>query len=83
MARAYATFANGGYLVEPNIVKEVRNLAGETIYKARYPVVCPECPQPETAPSSDRRGDARGSSHQSGRADSGASRASTKATLSS
>ncbi len=50
MARAYATFANGGYLVEPNIVKEVRNLSGETIYKARYPVVCPECPQPENPP---------------------------------
>ena len=46
MARAYATFANGGYLVEPNIVKEVKNMAGEVIYKANYPVVCKECPQP-------------------------------------
>ncbi len=47
MARAYATFANGGYLIEPNILKEVRNMSGETIYKARYPEVCAECPQPD------------------------------------
>ena len=45
MVRAYATFANGGYLVEPNILKEVRNMSGETIYKARYPEVCAECPR--------------------------------------
>ena len=47
MVRAYATFANGGYLVVPNIVAEVRNMAGETIYQAHYPVVCPTCPAPE------------------------------------
>jgi penicillin-binding protein 1A len=44
MARAYATFANGGYLIDPNILTEVKNIAGESIYKPRYPVVCPECP---------------------------------------
>ncbi len=54
MVRAYATFANGGYLVDPNILKEVRNLAGETIYKARYPEVCAECPQPATPPAEDQ-----------------------------
>jgi penicillin-binding protein 1A len=43
MARAYATFANGGYLVDPNILKEVRNMSGETIYTASYPVVCDPC----------------------------------------
>jgi penicillin-binding protein 1A len=47
MARAYATFANGGYLVDPNIVKEVKTMAGETIYKPNYPVVCRDCPTPE------------------------------------
>ncbi len=46
MVRAYATFANGGYLVDPNILKEVRNMTGETIYKPRYPVVCSDCPAP-------------------------------------
>jgi penicillin-binding protein 1A len=44
MARAYATFANGGYLVDPNILVEVRTMSGETIYKPTYPVVCPDCP---------------------------------------
>src|SRR4029453_17262163 len=38
MARAYATFANGGYLVDPNILVEVRTMSGETIYKPAYPV---------------------------------------------
>ena len=53
MARAYATFANGGYLVVPNIVAEVRNISGKSIYKAHYPVVCPTCPPPQTPPPSD------------------------------
>ncbi len=48
MARGYATFANGGYLVEPNILREVKNLAGKTIYSANFPVVCDDCqPPPE------------------------------------
>ena len=47
MARAYATFANGGYLVDPNILKEVHNISGETIYTARYPIVCDSCPAPD------------------------------------
>jgi penicillin-binding protein 1A len=43
MARAYATFANGGFLVDPNILKEVRTMSGESIYKPTYPVVCEDC----------------------------------------
>jgi penicillin-binding protein 1A len=43
MARAYATFANGGYLVDPNILEEVRTMSGETIYKPTYPAVCEDC----------------------------------------
>jgi penicillin-binding protein 1A len=49
MVRAYATFANGGYLVDPNIVSEVRDMAGTTIYQPHYPVVCPACPEPDAA----------------------------------
>jgi penicillin-binding protein 1A len=56
MARAYATFANGGYLVEPNIVKEVKNMAGEVIYKANYPVVCRDCPPPAPTPITNENG---------------------------
>ncbi len=50
MARAFSTFANGGYLVEPNIVKEVKTMAGEVIYKPNYPVVCSDCTQPAATP---------------------------------
>jgi penicillin-binding protein 1A len=53
MARAYATFANGGFLVDPNILQEVRTMEGETIYKPRYPVACEDCPAPVAAVDDD------------------------------
>jgi penicillin-binding protein 1A len=43
MARAYATFANGGYLVDPHILTEVRDMTGTVIFKPNYPVVCDSC----------------------------------------
>jgi penicillin-binding protein 1A len=43
MAVAYAVFANGGYLIEPNILKEVRALSGELLFQANHPVVCRTC----------------------------------------
>ena len=43
MAKAYAVLANGGFLIEPHIIKTVSNLDGETVLKARHPVVCAEC----------------------------------------
>ena len=43
MATAYAVFATGGYLVEPNIVTQVRSLDGEVIMRARHPQVCKPC----------------------------------------
>lgn len=48
MAVAYAVFANGGFLIEPNVLKLVRTQSGETLYEPNYPVVCPTC---EEAPS--------------------------------
>ncbi len=36
MARAYAVAANGGYLVTPHLIKEVRNTKGEVIYTADF-----------------------------------------------
>jgi penicillin-binding protein 1A len=44
MAVAYSIFANGGYRIEPHIVDEVRDLAGNRIIKANHPVVCETCP---------------------------------------
>ncbi|MEM7096633.1 MAG: PBP1A family penicillin-binding protein [Pseudomonadota bacterium] len=41
MARAYAVFANGGYLIDPHIVASIRTNNGETIYEAAPAAVPP------------------------------------------
>jgi penicillin-binding protein 1A len=43
MATGYAVFANGGYLVTPNILKEVRLADGTPVFEERYPIVCRNC----------------------------------------
>ncbi len=43
MARAYAVFANGGYLVDPNILVSIKDASGKEIFRANHPRVCPEC----------------------------------------
>jgi penicillin-binding protein 1A len=40
MARAYAVLANGGYLVEPNIISSVRDINGDVVFAPKYPEVC-------------------------------------------
>lgn len=45
MARAFAVFANGGYLVEPYFIHRINDFSGEVIYLADPPVVCPDCPE--------------------------------------
>lgn len=62
MARGYAVFANGGYLVEPEFVRVIRDASGTVVYETQPPVLCddcapeaeagtPEAPRPEaTAP---------------------------------
>ena len=40
MARGFAVFANGGYLVEPYLIEEVRGPEGEVLHRARPPTVC-------------------------------------------
>jgi penicillin-binding protein 1A len=42
VARAYAAFANTGYLIEPYFVKEVRGYNGELIYQANPKLACNE-----------------------------------------
>ncbi len=44
MARAYAVFANGGYLVEPYFIHRIHDAEGRVIYQAAPAVVCPGCP---------------------------------------
>ena len=40
VARAYATFSNTGYLVEPYLISEVRAFDGEILYKAEPKIAC-------------------------------------------
>jgi len=44
MAGAYAILANGGYRVEPHIIKRVERLDGEVVFTARHPEACEPCP---------------------------------------
>ena len=45
VARAYATFANTGFLVDPYFIKEVRGYNGEVIYQAQPKIACNEITQ--------------------------------------
>lgn len=45
MARAYAVFANGGFLVDPYFITEIADRDGQVIYRADPLRVCRECPQ--------------------------------------
>lgn len=44
MSQAYAIFANGGYAVEPYLIKTIGVQNGEQIYHHQAAVVCEECP---------------------------------------
>ncbi len=44
MARAFAVFANGGYLIEPYFIQRIHDVEGEVIYRSEPEVVCPDCP---------------------------------------
>jgi penicillin-binding protein 1A len=43
MARGYAVFANGGYLVDPYLVSEIADRDGNVVYRANPPTVCSTC----------------------------------------
>ena len=53
MARAYSVFANGGFLIEPNLIREVSK-DGEVLETRSYSQVCVDCdtapPQPVQEP---------------------------------
>ena len=50
MARAYAVFANDGYLVEPHFVDRVVDADGTLVWRTDAPVVCEGCARPEPEP---------------------------------
>jgi len=43
MARAYAVFSNGGYLIEPYIINRVESGTGEVIFQNSPRTVCQDC----------------------------------------
>jgi penicillin-binding protein 1A len=45
MARGFAVFANGGYLVTPYAVERVTDAAGNTVFQATPKLACPACVQ--------------------------------------
>ena len=50
MAQAYATFANGGYAVNPYVIESIIGPTDEILYRAEPFVVCPECEPAEEIP---------------------------------
>ena len=50
MAQAYATFANGGYAVQPYIIDSIIGPDDDILYRADPLVVCPECEPEEEFP---------------------------------
>ena len=44
VARGYAVIANGGFLIEPYVIKQISDARGEILYEARPVKACPECP---------------------------------------
>lgn len=43
IATGYATFANGGYKIEPHLIERIESIDGELVYQANSPVVCRDC----------------------------------------
>ena len=43
MARAYAVFDNGGFLIEPYIIERIEDSQGNELFKANPPIACIEC----------------------------------------
>lgn len=47
IARGYAVFANGGYLVEPHIIQRIENGDGKVLFRANPKIAnCQECAEP-------------------------------------
>jgi penicillin-binding protein 1A len=54
MARAFSVFANGGYLIQPYLIKRIEDVDGAILYKADSEVACVSC---ELASRSSSRSD--------------------------
>jgi penicillin-binding protein 1A len=43
MARGYAVFANGGYLVTPQFIREITDMQGSTVFETMPSIICENC----------------------------------------
>ncbi len=43
MARVYATFANGGFLIKPYFIERIESNEGDIVYQAQPKTACPSC----------------------------------------
>jgi penicillin-binding protein 1A len=50
MARGFAVFANGGYLVTPHVIDHVTDADGREVLRSEAPVACSDCPGAPAAP---------------------------------
>jgi penicillin-binding protein 1A len=53
MARGYAVFANGGYLVKPRYISTITDMAGKVVYEIRPSIICDDCGPVEEEPGED------------------------------
>lgn len=45
MARGYAAFANGGFLVEPHLIDRILDAQGKEVYRTAAALACRSCPE--------------------------------------
>jgi penicillin-binding protein 1A len=50
MARGFAVFANGGFLVTPHVIDHVTDSAGREVFRPEVAVACGDCPGVQAAP---------------------------------
>jgi len=43
MARGYAVFANGGYLVTPHFMRSITDASGRVVYETQPSIICEDC----------------------------------------
>jgi penicillin-binding protein 1A len=48
MARAYAVFANGGYLIDPYFIERIEDADGKIIFTAKPKLACRDCGLPQS-----------------------------------
>lgn len=51
MARMYATFANGGFLIKPHFIERIEADDGQIIYQAKPKTACPTCDPNQELPN--------------------------------